>query len=171
MTDTALIQDGIVVQVWRGATITELPEPHEGMLEVPDGGVVCGMRYASGSFSVPSPPPTTNDLLAYAAEKRWLVETSGITLAGTEIRTDEKSQNRVSGAALLALSDPDLTVINWEATPGVWVEVSAAQMKTIGIAVGRHVQACFSTLKAVQAAINSGTITTTAEIDAADWPG
>jgi len=134
-----------------------------------------GDLYAGGVFSKPPPPvlppPTTEELIAYASAKRFEVETAGVTVGGAPIRTDEKSQNRVSGAAQLVANDPTLLVIDWEAQPGVWVEVSAAQMKTIGIAVGRHVQACFSTLKAVQAAINSRAITTTAEIDAADWPG
>lgn len=109
-------------------------------------------------------------LVAYAADKRWQIETRGIIVNGASIRTDEKSQNRVAGAALLATNDPDLTMIDWEAQPGLWVEVSAATMKTIGIAVGRHVQACFTALKLVQAAIEDGSITTPAQIDAAEWP-
>ncbi|CAM5577332.1 hypothetical protein MAUB1S_09713 [Mycolicibacterium aubagnense] len=128
-----------------------------------------------GGFVEPPPEPIDPAelkpfLMAYAADKRWRVETSGITVGGEEIRTDEKSQNRVTGAALLALSDPELVTIDWEALPGVWIEVSAATMKSIGIAVGRHVQACFTVLKAVQSAIQAGTITSTAEIDAANWP-
>uniref|UniRef100_UPI003017E1C0 DUF4376 domain-containing protein n=1 Tax=Kaistia sp. MMO-174 TaxID=3081256 RepID=UPI003017E1C0 len=128
---------------------------------------------ALARLGMPGPPiaPTVANLLAYAAAKRFEVETGGVTVGGAPIRTDEKSQNRVSGAAQLVANDPTLLVIDWEAQPGVWVEVSAADMKAIGIAVGRHVQACFSTLKAVQAAIHSGAITTTAEIDAAGWPG
>jgi len=118
----------------------------------------------------PEPEPQPIDLVAYAADKRWRVETGGITVNGAEIRTDEKSQNRVSGAALLALSDPDLTTIDWEAQPGEWVTVDAATMKVIGIAVGRHVQACFTTLRAVQNDIANGILTTVDEIEAADWP-
>jgi len=44
-------------------------------------------------------------------------------------------------------------------------------MAAIATAVGAHVQACFAAENAVQAAITAGTITTTAEIDAAAWPG
>jgi hypothetical protein len=114
------------------------------------------------------PPPS---LMDYASQKRWQVETGGVTVNGTLIRTDAKSQNRISGAALLAINDPDLASIDWEATPGEWVTVDKADMIAIGIAVGRHVQACFSTLRDVQAALAAGTITTTAEVDAAAWPG
>jgi Mn2+/Fe2+ NRAMP family transporter len=37
--------------------------------------------------------------------------------------------------------------------------------------VGAHVQACFAVEEAVAAAIGAGTITTIADIDAANWPG
>jgi hypothetical protein len=43
-------------------------------------------------------------------------------------------------------------------------------MAAIATAVGAHVQACFATEAAVDAEITAGTITTTAQIDAADWP-
>ncbi|MCX5496423.1 hypothetical protein OSH11_17080, partial [Kaistia dalseonensis] len=63
----------------------------------------------------PAGPPTKAELMAYAADKRWRVETGGIVVDGAVIRTDDKSQSRVSGAALLAFSDPDLVTIDWEA--------------------------------------------------------
>lgn len=150
-------------------------DPGPGLIAVDATGVTAyaGCTWTEeGGFVEPSKPlPTKDELIAYAADKRWQIETGGISVSGAEIRTDEKSQNRVSGAALLALSDPELGTIDWEAMPGEWVTVDKADMIAIGIAVGRHVQACFTALKAVQAEIDAGTITTTAEIDQAGWPG
>lgn len=116
------------------------------------------------------PPPPPVDLYAYARQKRYEVETGGVMFNGVLIRTDPDSQARITGAYTLLQADPTLTEVDWEAQPQQWVTVDADTMKAIGIAVGRHVQACFSTLRAVQAAIAAGTITTTAEIDAAGWP-
>ncbi|MCX5495355.1 DUF4376 domain-containing protein [Kaistia dalseonensis] len=170
----ARIQSGAVVEIIPdiGVPIVERFSAAivETLIECGDD-VAEGWSYDGGSFAAPTAPvPSTSELKAYAAAKRWQVETGGVMVDGVDIRTDEKSQNRVSGAALLAISDPDLATIDWEAQPGVWIEVPAATMKAIGIAVGRHVQACFSALKVVQADIDAGTITTIAEIDAAAWP-
>ena len=130
-----------------------------------------GDLWDEGGFHSPAPPaPSSEDLMAYAANKRWIVETSGIVVSGESIRTDEKSQAKITGAIQLLAADPTITGIDWEAQPGVWVTLDAGTMKAIGVAVGRHVQACFSTLKSVQAVITSGAITTYAEIDSAAWP-
>ena len=53
---------------------------------------------------------------------------------------------------------------------GEWVALDATSMRAIGIAVGRHVQAAFSTLRLVQEEIQSEAVTTYAQIDAAPWP-
>lgn len=118
----------------------------------------------------PPPPPSKEDLIAYAAGKRWAVETSGIVVNGTVVRTDEKSQAKIAGAVQLLDADPTLTQVDWEAQPGQWVALDAASLRAVGIAVGRHVQAAFSTLRLVQEGIQSETITTYAQIDAAPWP-
>lgn len=130
-----------------------------------------GDTYESGLFHPPAPPaPTQADLMAYAADLRWRIETGGILVAGTSVRTDEKSQSKITGAVQLLAADPTLAAIDWEAQPGVWVSLDAATMQAIGIAVGRHVQACFTALKAVQETITAGEIVSFEQIDAADWP-
>ena len=80
---------------------------------------------------------------AAASAARWQAETGGVTVAGAVIRTDEGSQAKVSGAVGLFAADPALSTIDWEAQPGLWVAVDRAAMLAIGLAVGRHVQACF----------------------------
>jgi len=47
--------------------------------------------------------------------------------------------------------------------------VTPAQMAEFAAAIGAHVQALYTDLATVVAAINGGTITTTAQIDAANW--
>lgn len=130
-----------------------------------------GDHYDGTSFTPPPvAPPNSDQLKDFAADKRWRVETGGIVVSGTPIRTDEKSQSKISGTVQLLAADPSITSIDWEAQPGVWVTVDVPTITAIGIAVGRHVQLCFSTLKAVQSEIEAGTITSFAAIEAAAWP-
>lgn len=119
---------------------------------------------------VPRPAPSAGELTAYASDLRWRVETGGIVVAGATIRTDERSQQKIAAAVQLIDKDPTLAPINFEAQPGVWITLDAAAMTAIGLAVGRHIQACFSTLKNVHGAIAAGTITDFTQIDAAGWP-
>ncbi|MFG1414056.1 DUF4376 domain-containing protein [Xanthobacter sp. VTT E-85241] len=109
----------------------------------------------------------TAALLAHAAQRRWEIETGGIEVAGQMIRTDEQSQAKISGACVLLSNDPDVASIDWEAQPGTWVTLDRATMISIGVAVGRHVQRCFSALRQIQGEITAENITTTGAIDAA----
>jgi len=107
-------------------------------------------------------------LIAYAAIKRWQVETGGITVAGAAIDTSRESQAMITGAYAYSQANPSET-ISYKAISG-WVTIDAATMTAIATAVGAHVQACFAAEASAAAEIEAGTITTTAEIDAADWP-
>lgn len=138
---------------------------------VPSDVAKPGDHYDGEAFtSPPVAPPNASQLKTYAADKRWRVETGGLIVSGTSVRTDEKSQSKLSGAIQLLAADTSITAVDWEAQQGVWVTIDVATLTAIGVAVGRHVQACFSTLKAIQAEIEAGTITTFAEIEAAAWP-
>ncbi len=131
-----------------------------------------GQRYWTGSevavYLPPIVPPTTADLLAYAADKRWQVETGGITVAGAEIDTNRDSQAMITGAYAYSQAHPE-EPIKFKAASG-WVTLDAATMAAIATAVGAHVQESFAVEEAVDAAIAAGTITTFEEIDAAGWP-
>ncbi|AZO58974.1 DUF4376 domain-containing protein [Mesorhizobium sp. M1A.F.Ca.IN.022.06.1.1] len=107
--------------------------------EVTDSTATLGYVVADLPFSA------VRDLkLAALADKRWQVETGGIVVGGAPVRTDANSQAKITGAVALFQNDPGLDTIDWEAQPGVWVTLDAASITAIGIAVGRHVQACFS---------------------------
>jgi hypothetical protein len=106
------------------------------------------------------------DLLAYAADRRWIVETSGTTVAGIPIATDDRSKIMVMGARVAAAASPDWETV-WHGADGQTYPLNAAQMTAISDAVEAHVNATFATFASVKADIEDGVITTLAEIDAA----
>lgn len=104
--------------------------------------------------------------------KRYVVETKGIVRNGSMIGTSEASQSKAAGAVALINEDPTVEQIDWEAQPGVWIEIEAATVKAIAVAIGRHVQACFTRCRALHAEIAAAG--THAALDAIDidfgWP-
>lgn len=107
----------------------------------------------------------TDDLYAYAADRRWQIETGGITVAGATIATDRDAQGMIAAAYQMAMAEPEETVL-FKAASG-WIEIDAAQMIAIGLAVGRHVRACFRKERAIGEGIAAGRTTDAAGIDAA----
>lgn len=58
MTDTALIIEGVVAQVWRAAPAADLPAPDNGQLvEFPSGEAVCGLLWDGAALVEPAPTP------------------------------------------------------------------------------------------------------------------
>lgn len=111
--------------------------------------------------------------LAALRAKRWQVETGGVSVAGATVRSDEVSQGKIGNAVALFREDPLMTMVDFEAQPGVWVTLDQATMTAVGIAVGRHVQACFSHARILSEAITAAE--DQAALDAIDidsgWPG
>lgn len=105
-------------------------------------------------------------------ERRWMAEIGGTVIGGIPIRTDESSQNKIDGAISLFEKDPTLEVIDFEAQPGLWVELDRPAMTAIGVGVGRHIQACFSIQKPLSLAIEAAqSFADLAAIDIeAGWP-
>jgi hypothetical protein len=122
--------------------------------------------------SIPDPidyqvePPTADDLKAFAADKRYRVETSGITVFGAPIRTDRESQALITGAA--ALTKITGNSVKWKSAAG-FVNVSAAQIEGIAVAVGNHVQDCFAAEEQIGLLIDAGEIVTNDQIE--NWNG
>lgn len=117
---------------------------------------------------VPKSDVLTARLAAYAADKRWRIETGGIVVNGAAIDTSRDSQAMISGAFAYSQANPD-KLIKFKAATG-WTTLDAATVAAIATAVGDHVQACFAVEEEVAAAIEAGTITSIEQIDAADWP-
>ncbi len=108
------------------------------------------------------------ELNAYAASKRYAVETGGIIVNDMHVATDRASQSMITGAYNYAQANPGV-MVQFKTAAG-FLELTATQMTAIADAVGSHVQAAFATESSVAAAIQAGTISTFAEIDAASWP-
>ena len=111
------------------------------------------------------PPPV--DLVAYATDKRWRVETGGISFNGILVPTDDRAKLLLLGAATNMAPGSSAPLIVAGVNYGTLTDV---QFKAINAAVIAHVQATFPVLASVLAAINAGTITTTQQIDSAAWP-
>lgn len=106
-------------------------------------------------------------LTAYAAAKRFEVETGGIVVAGQRIDTSRESQSMISGA--YALVSANSAPIRFKAASG-WVTLSPADVQAVAFAVGAHVQTCFAIEAELSEEIDAGTVTDVAAIDAAEWP-
>ncbi|MGU3363087.1 DUF4376 domain-containing protein [Methylobacterium sp. M6A4_1b] len=105
------------------------------------------------------------DLAAYAAARRYAVETCGIEVAGERVATDRQSQALINGAFNLAQVDTSV-VVKFKTAAG-FVDLDSAAIQIISTAVGRHVQACFSKEATVAGGIADGTIKSLADIDTA----
>lgn len=110
-------------------------------------------------------------LKAYAAAKRFAVETGGIVSgAFGPILTDRATQSMLART----IQSIDLGIISPPIKfkgPAGFVMLDRAALVGISTEVAAHIQAAFDTEGDVVAEIEAGTITTTAQIDAADWPG
>lgn len=167
----------INVAMWDGTTPWQ---PSGGTaVAIPAGNNAgIGWTYANGTFTAP-PPPTPAPLTAaqlanYADNKQAALSRGGftITLSGTAVTF----LTSVDGIALMAAEQVRLgqpnppTQVRVESPSGTVVTVSAADFTTAYSAIVDFEQATLNTLQSVLSSISSGTITTTAQIDAASWP-
>jgi hypothetical protein len=122
----------------------------------------------------------TAAVIAYAAAKQQTIAAGGIKVnvgatqapVNVEASTDSTSLVLLQGAYSLGLSAP-ATTFSWVQKSGVPVTLTAAQITTMFNAVTTFMQATFTTLAAVIAAIEAGGVTTTAQVDSfasPAWP-
>ena len=142
--------------------------PDFGALTVPDSAASLVGPIVAATPADAVLTPTKADLVAYAASKRFAVETGGIVVNGAQIDTSRESQSMIANAFAYVQASGAASV-EYKTASG-WVTMDAPTVKAVALAVGAHVQACFAAEQAVDAAISAGTITTTAQIDSAAWP-
>jgi hypothetical protein len=121
------------------------------------------------------PPPEPADYKAQRkaelAAIRFTHETAGIVVNGASIDTGLESQAKINGAWAGAQVNPAV-VIDWKRSDGTWVQIDAATITGIAMAVFSHVQACYTREMQLSQLIDAAE--DIAEIDAVDltvgWP-
>ena len=118
--------------------------------------------------------PTTGNLNLSAAKKlkleelaaaRWKAETGGTEIQGIQIATDDRSQAKITGAALQATIDPSY-VCQWKTEAG-FIDLNAQQITGIAVAVRAFVQSCFDREAALNGLVAKAE--TSEEIAAISW--
>lgn len=151
------------------------------------GGFGDGAVPPGGSIEVTAPPdgrmvwngsawtaPQTM-LADYAAQKRRALENGSaiIDIGETSIPVwvDPISRGSILGLAFAAFGPvPNITTM-WKGSDGQFYELTTAEIMALALGMMAYVQECFAVEAAVLLDIGDDTITTTAQIDAADWPG
>jgi len=110
-------------------------------------------------------PLPAEGLKGYAAQKRYAVETGGVTIGGKVYPTDERSQAKFTGAFALSQINPQAT-FPWKLADGSFVTLNAQQLVQVAIAVGQFVETAFAHEAAAVAAIDAGTAHTPNDVDA-----
>jgi hypothetical protein len=123
-------------------------------------------RLIDGTVVKYTRPVTIDDLVLYAKNVRWQKESGGINVGGVPIATDDRSKLMITGARIKADKKADWST-SWAGQDGETYQVTAPLMIAISDAVSDHVDRCFAVYATVKSAIEAGTITTNAQIDAA----
>lgn len=142
-----------------------------------DSNVQGNWVWNGSTFEDPNPPvpPTFEQLkeikLSSLANIRWAKETGGTTFNGMPLATDLTSQTKYVGAVVAAQISPLMT-LKWKLSNGTFVDLDAAAITQVAMAVRAHIQACFDKEAELQALIEAAVDQT--ELDAIDitvgWP-
>jgi hypothetical protein len=127
-----------------------------------DGSVEDG-RFVVTQTAIDIPIEAAKDAaLAALAQKRWEIETGGITINGRFVDTSDRSKTLIIGKSIKAKENDDLT-FQWKVGSG-FVTIDSATMISIADAVEAHVQGAFDR----EAELSSDILdaTTTAEVRA-----
>lgn len=112
-------------------------------------------------------------LITYAYQKRRDVIDAGmvVTIGQTAVPvwTDSESRSSMQGLMLAAQIDPQVTT-TWKGRDGNFYPLDAAGIQTMALAALSFVQQAFAVEAELVAAINSGVITTTNQINGGNWP-
>lgn len=123
------------------------------------------------AIDLPAQVRTADSMLAAVADKRWQIETSGIVVAGTPIKTDRESQAQLYNA-YTSLKSELIQDTPWKSADGRFVPVTLAQIEPIAKAVAEHVRGCFAAERSHIDSIN--VLQTQDDLDAYDintgWP-
>lgn len=138
-----------------------------------DGGGM--LAYIAGGGTIApyvAPTLTTEQLIAYAASKRWSVMTAGVPIGGGVIVDSSNDSLSLITGTIESLERGWISApVKFKAATG-WVDLTLAQIQAIAAAISQHTQACFVVEESVVAGITADppTITSKSQVDAASWP-
>jgi hypothetical protein len=164
---TAVVASGGARITWGDGEFDDAP-PGTSFMMQPDAGI--GWTLSGDVLVAPAvAAPTKVDLIAYANAQQWALATGGfsVTVAGAThvFATDVTSLSLMDGkVARLAQPNPPAS-FNWQLGDASWLVIAAADFPAIATACADFFQGTFDFVKAVQAAIDAGTLTTFAQID------
>lgn len=100
-------------------------------------------------------PYARSEKKAEAAQKRWEVETGGVTINGKRFMTTREAQGTITAALIAAQTGALPPGVKWKTADGEFVPVNAQSVAGLYQAVAAHVQACFAAESALVAAIDA----------------
>ena len=162
-----------------GASIPWSATPSAGPAD--KGGYVYQVWIADGSPTPSAYVPPSINLLAYAQAKQQAIAQGGFTVnanpsgAALNVSVDTSPtfltylSGTVQSAQLMLAGTIPTSNIDWFQDSGQ-IELTPQQAITVGALISQLIQQSFTTLGQIVAAINAGTITTTAQIDAPPAP-
>ncbi|MFG5121606.1 DUF4376 domain-containing protein [Methylorubrum sp. POS3] len=104
------------------------------------------------------------ELLAYAAHRRWELETAGAPFRGHRVATDDRSKILMMSAVMAAGLTPGWST-RWQFLDGGALKLSGADVTAMSLSVQAYVNGLFGRFAAIKDAIEAGEITTTGEIE------
>lgn len=166
----------IILQAGQGQAVDDAPPVDaDGILAIAADGQ--WTRAQDGTYSQvappPPPPPTTSELQTYASAKAnaLLGEAISYTAGPVTLKSDCTSGTLANWMALQqwATISPQNSA-SWVANDRTVTVLPASAVSALAVQVGNRAGSIYNALAAVLLAIEAGTITTTAQIDAAVWP-
>ncbi|MGO4735987.1 DUF4376 domain-containing protein [Bosea sp. 2KB_26] len=128
---------------------------------------------SGGAFVIIEPPVVAPpelpplSLTAYAADRRWRAEQAGTVWNGWPIHTDDRSQGKYLSELQAITLGVRIDGDPWKFADGAFRPVSNADFPALATAARAHVRGVFAIEGQLIAAIEAGTITDQAGVDAA----
>ena len=151
---------------------------HTALMQGQCAGGHIGADEAGRPVLIVPPPPTLTEAAvakkAALAAYRYTIEVGGLTVNGMQVQTDDRSKTLIAGAKIDAVANPAI-LTDFKTATG-WVQIDAATITAIAIAIAGHVRECYSCERIHSDAIDAMVLAagTVAEIEAYDittgWP-
>jgi hypothetical protein len=172
MRDYARIENDIVVELLQlddAVDIATAFHPSLQFIEVTGvSGAAIGWVVSGNTVVPPGPPPAPSktELLAYNANARFARASGGVSIAGLPYFSDPTARNTIGSAHDYAVANPG-HITDWKLADGTFTQLNEVQLAHALQQMATFVQSCFTCESNNQAAINGGSMTSYAQINAA----